>query len=465
MNDIHKDKASFRDPSGFIYYRKGEIYRQINKNYQKNYDHLMGSGLYQKLVNEKKLIEHTEVKVLPLEREISYKVIKPEEITFISYPYEWCFSQYKKTSLAVLDIQKTSLEFGMTLKDASAFNMQFDNSSPVLIDTLSFEIYQEGKPWVAYNQYCRHFLAPLLLMYYRDLRLNKLFRNFVDGVPLDLASNLLPNKTWLKIPILAHIHMHAKSQKLIREEHITNETIKGYVKKEGILGIVNNIENIINSLTLKTKITPWENYLTLHNYSKIAYQHKKDLVANYINLIRPETVWDFGANTGEFSRLASEKGIKTIAFDSDYGATEINYQKCIKDNEKNLLPLVFDLVNPSPGLGWSNEERKSIEKRGSPDLLMGLALVHHLAIGHNLPFELIGKYFSDITKWLVIEFIPKDDQQVKKLLKSREDISNEYSMEHFEKAFRRYFAIQDKKTINDSGRILYLMKKETRLNK
>lgn len=184
--------GSFRDPSGFVFWRDGVIYRQVNAIYKEDYDHLMSSGLYKALVDAGLLIPHEEVGAEPAVSDGAYKIIRPELVTFVSYPYEWSFSQLKDAALTTLRVQHESMDFGMTLKDCSAYNVQFKDGKPVFIDTLSFERYREGTPWAPYRQFCQHFLAPLALMSHRDVRLSQLLRIHVDGVPLDLASSLLP---------------------------------------------------------------------------------------------------------------------------------------------------------------------------------------------------------------------------------------------------------------------------------
>src|SRR6185436_4959816 len=186
--------ASFRDPSGFLFSRGGILYRQVNRAYQKEYARLMESGLYEKLVKAGLLIPHVEVDQPPAVEVDALKVIQPDRVPFISYPYEWSFGQLKSAALATLSIQKRALKMGMSLKDASAYNIQFVHGKATLIDTLSFEVYEEGEPWVAYRQFCQHFLAPLALMALKDVRLNQLLRVYIDGVPLDLVSELLPTR-------------------------------------------------------------------------------------------------------------------------------------------------------------------------------------------------------------------------------------------------------------------------------
>ena len=207
----NKISSSFRDPSGFLFTKDGKIYRQINKTYKENYDLLVGSSLLKKLTDNGFLIPHKEVGMNLAQTEQSYKIIQPEKIPFISYPYEWSFSMLKDAALLTLNIQKTALDHDMSLRDATAYNIQFIHGKPILIDTLSFEKFNE-KPWVAYKQFCQHFLAPLALMSYVDVELGKLLREYIDGIPLNLATKFLPFKTKIKPGLLIHLHLHASSQ-------------------------------------------------------------------------------------------------------------------------------------------------------------------------------------------------------------------------------------------------------------
>ena len=211
MND-HVLGASFRDPCGFMFTHCGVLYRQINECCAPDYNLMMESGLYTELIHKKMLVAHDEVN-LNATRPLAYRVIRPDPVPYISYPYEWSFSQLKDAALLTLEIQEICLRFGLSLKDASAFNIQFMGYHPVFIDTLSFEAYKDGAPWVAYRQFCQHFLAPLALMAYADLRMHKLFASHIDGIPLDFASTLLPISTWFRYGLLAHLHLHAASQR------------------------------------------------------------------------------------------------------------------------------------------------------------------------------------------------------------------------------------------------------------
>ena len=450
--------GSFRDPSGFLFYHEGHIYRRVEMVYQKHYDKLIGSGCYDELVEAGLLIPHQEVEIKAQESVAAYKVIQPEQIQFVSYPYEWSFSQLKDAALTTLEIQKRALEYGMSLKDCSAYNVQFRECKPTLIDTLSFETYREGEPWTAYRQFCQHFLAPLALMSHKDVRLNQLLRVYIDGIPLDLASSLLPTRTRLNFALLAHIHLHAKSQK--RFAAISTPNTSRTMNRMAFLGLVDSLERIVKKLRWQPQGTEWLGYAEDTSYSSRALQHKADLVSSFLDLTNSEIVWDLGANIGLYSRLAAAKGYVVVSADVDPACVEVNYLRCCQEHEIGILPLVLDLTNPSPGLGWGSEERMALVERGPADTVLALALLHHLAISNNLPFARIAGFFSQICVWLIIEFIPKSDSQLQKLLRSRQDIFQSHTQQDFEGQFAEHFTILESAKIEDSDRTLYLMQRK-----
>lgn len=457
MKSNYQVEASFRDPSGFMFVHEGVLYRQVNELYRQNYDMLMSSGLYHALTTQGMMVPHEEVADLSLAQTAEvYKILRPQVIDFISYPYEWCFSQLKDAALLTLHIQRLALEHGMSLKDASNYNIQFFEGRPVFIDTLSFERYAEGKPWIAYRQFCEHFLSPLLMMQYVDPRLNRILSSYVDGIPLEIVSNLLPFKTKLNLRLLTHVHLHAKSKRHFSDKKVEKKDMR--FGRRSMLGFLDTLQGTVKAISWQPEKTEWGEYYSDTNYSQVAHSHKKELVARFFQISRPDMVWDIGANDGTFSRIASNQGIFTIASDYDPASVEKNYRKVRAEKEVSILPLILDITNPSPNIGWDGTERKSFFSRGPCDTLMALALVHHLAISNNIPLERIARFFGRLCRHLIIEWVPKEDSMVQRLLWNREDIFKKYSQTEFESAFGKYFKVVEAEVIKESMRTLYLMK-------
>jgi len=455
--------SSFRDPSGFMFSVEGTFYRCVNKRYAVEYDKLMSSGLYKELVNRNLIISHVEVSMEDVYSE-QYKILKPEQLEFITYPYEWSFSQLKDAALTTLTIQKIAMEYGMSLKDASAFNIQFHKGKPVFIDTLSFEVLKQ-EPWVAYKQFCQHFFGPLLLMRHIDPTINKITSNYIDGVPLSIISKMLPPSTKFSMGILMHIHLHAKSQ--TKYASAQGDDIQGIKEKTSkkmdtnqLRGLIESLISAISEVTLNKVTTEWGDYYSFHNYSKDGFEHKKQIISEYMIQLQPQKVLDIGGNIGEFSKAVVDIASLVINTDIDPLAVEKNYQYIKKSKLEKMITLVNDITNPPPGIGVMNRERDSfIDRVKGVDVVMALAIIHHLSISNNIPLEDTAKMFSALSGTLVIEFVPKTDGKVMHLLETREDIFPLYTVQGFEKAYTKYFTIEQKTPVFESERIMYLMKR------
>lgn len=460
-------RASFRDPSGFLFVGDdGILYRQINRQYQADFELLQSSGLYDELVKRGLLIEHNVAdNVRPLTDD-GFCVIRPRRIPFISYPYEWAFSALKDAALLTLDVQLRALKRGLQLKDATAYNVQFEWCRPILIDTLSFERLAEDQPWKAYGQFCRHFLAPLALMARTHIDTGYMLRDFIDGIPLNVASSLLPLGSKFSLGMQLHIHWHAK---MVAKHEATKpiavgDAVPGARKSRSIRMPLNrltayleSLRNSVAKLRWKAGVTEWGDYYDDNSYSAGAAKEKQATVERYLKKLKPATVWDLGANTGVYSRIACDQGSYTCAFDIDPACVEQAYRDGRQRKLTNFLPLRLDLTNPSPSLGWAHRERDSLADRGPADAIMALALIHHLAISNNVPLAAVAEYFAHLGKALIIEFVPKQDPQVQRLLQNRDDIFTSYHQAGFEAAFSNWFEIRESQPVGNDGRRLYMM--------
>jgi hypothetical protein len=451
--------SSYRDPAGFVYEDNGCILRQVNREAQQSYDRLMSSGLYRELTERGLLIRHEETDEPPRVAATAYKILRPQYIAFISYPYEWSFSQNKDAALLTLEIQRRAIRNGLTLKDASAYNVQFQDGRPIFIDTLSLELYREGEPWRAYRQFCQHFLAPLALMCLTDIRLGQLCRTNIDGIPLNLAARLLPAKSRLRLGLLLHVHLHGVLQGSAASRNMAQPVRRFH--RTAMLGLIDSLESAIQRLTWKPRESDWSSYYDHTTYSPSATAAKLRAVAEFLDVVRPKCVWDLGANTGQFSRLASDRGAFTMSFDIDPNCVELNYLEMKSRQETRILPLLMDLLNPSPASGWINQERFSILQRGQPDMVLALALIHHLAISGNLPLEQIARFFYSLTPWVAIEFVAPTDSQVQLLAAQRGHVHHPYDQSSFEQCFCRYFLIQATRPTLPGSRILYLLRRRS----
>lgn len=435
-----------------MFRRDGVLYRQINRSYAADYRRLMESGLYAVLSSRGLLVRHEETNCPPAEPAQAVKVVRPHLVSFISYPYEWCFSQFKDAALLTLDIQEAALKKGMSLKDASAFNIQFEGGRPIHIDTLSFTAADSGPAWIAYRQFCEHFLAPLALMTRRDASLGRLLALHPDGVPLDLTCRLLPRHTFWHFHRWLHLWFHNLGQRNAHRIRTPNSP----TSERQRLALVDSLRSAVNSLQPRRVSSRWSQYeADRPSYSTVARASKEAIVSEIIAAVRPKLLWDLGCNTGVFSQIAAGHQAYAVACDYDHDCIESLYQRIRMQPGASILPLVVDFTNPTPPVGWAGRERQSWLQRGPADMALALAVVHHWALGNNVPLPMIAEFFSTCTRHLLIEFVPKTDPMSRRLLASRADIFPDYDRQHFEATFARHFVIQRTVELPESERVLY----------
>lgn len=452
MPDITRHPASYKDPSGFVYHYKGKIYRQVSKVYAPDYNLLIESGLYNQLTSKNLLIQHEEIKENNLQSDDWFLTLLPKQIPFWSYPYEWCFDQLKDAALLTLDMVLIAVIKGMILKDATPFNVQFFQGKPIFIDTLSFEKYDESQPWVAYRQFCESFLYPLLLSHYHKSNFQHQLSIYPDGIPVELVAKLLPAKSNLNPGVWLHVLLPAKMNK----RKNANNPKPSFTKKK-LIDLVTHLKSIIQKLDNKNNST-WGKYYEEKILSGEYHNAKESIVKSMLQQVEGNALLDLGANDGFYSFLAAKQNFEVLAADNDEQSINALYKKIKVQNTRNILPLCIDISNPSSSSGFSNNERDAFGERVKVDVVLALALVHHLVFGKNIPLELIAAYFSKLSPQLIIEFIPKEDEKTQQLIKNRKDIFKSYSKEEFEKIFQRYFSIEMQSEVANTNRLLYLMK-------
>jgi ribosomal protein L11 methylase PrmA len=456
MSTLSALPSSYRDNDGFVFKQEDKYYRLIKPSYFLHYDILMNSGLYKALTDTGRLLKHEEIDAASLQIKENCKLILPKQIPFISYPYEWSFDMWRDAAIVTLKIALQALEHGMILKDATPFNIQFHTGRPVFIDTLSFEKYKEGTSWIAYHQFCECFLGPLLLMHYGHRDMGKLFLVYPNGIPLDVVKSVLPFKSKFNVHVYLHIWLQAKMANKSKAEEIA----KNEFPKQKLVTLLKGLTSFVSSLSQKQTKSTWGDYYTETILGNQYLDAKKIIVEKFIESISFKNVIDLGANDGYFSLLLKDKAEHIIATDFDSNCINELYRKIRKDKIRNIVPLVSSLNTPSPSIGWNNEERNSLTQRLHADVVLALALVHHLAIGVNIPLHYIAKWLCEMGSYLIIELVPKSDEKVKQLLQNREDIFVDYNLVSFKNIFSEYYIILNEVQIGITDRILFLMQKK-----
>jgi ribosomal protein L11 methylase PrmA len=455
METSERIAGSYKDPSGFVFMANNIICRQVNQVYATRYDHLMQSGLYEALTAKQWLVPHTELNENLTHTGEWYKTLRPEPIHFISYGYEWTGSQLRDAGILTLLIMRISMEHGMILKDATPYNVQFHSGRPLFIDTLSFDWYDEAKPWIAYRQFCETFLFPLLLEKYTGIPSHHWLTMHPDGVPAGTAASLLPFKSRFNAGVYLHVFLPAS---VSRKGKAHSKPVS--FSKQKMLNLLQHLESMLRTTGDLKAGTTWSNYYDETILGQDYLQTKENIFRNMLAATEAGTALDLGANNGYFSRILAEGNRQVIATDFDFMCIHHLHAQTKKEKIRNILPLILDIANPSAGSGFNNTERPAFHQRIRTELVTALALIHHLAISKNIPLPQLAAYFNGIAPQLIIEFPSKEDEKVKLLLSNREDIFSDYTEAGFEAAFMPYFDIREKSRIPGTHRILYLMNRK-----
>jgi len=438
-----------------VYLTEGRVFRTVQPVYAEHWGFAEKSGFFEEAIRQGKLLPFTET--TPLEG--SWKTLEIERLPFISYPYEWSFGQLKDAALLTLDLMQLAMKHGLVLKDASSYNVQFFNGKPVFIDHLSFEMRRTGEPWAAYLQFCKHFLAPLALMCYRDVRCGKMLSLWIDGLPLDIASSLLPWKTRFNPLLQLHIHTHARMQHRHADARQVADKVKQLTLNESVVPkLCESLRMVIENMQLPTFSTQWGDYYSDTNYSREGAEEKARFVRQVVASRPGALSVDLGANTGLYSRILAEHFRAVIASDLDYLAVEKMYAALKQEGNSPILPLVLDLSNPSSGIGWASEERESFQGRCKADFLSALALIHHLVQDAGIPLGKVARYFASLLRQdgtLILEFVPWEDSQVQRMMAARQNVFPDYTLEGCIAAFQEeHFILREQFSLTDSLRTL-----------
>jgi precorrin-6B methylase 2 len=460
MSEIAAEPGSFRDRTARVFYHDGHIFRGLSAIALKEWQALSATSLYRRFAESGAIVttRQREIGSLPFRLDEPWAaVLEHERLPFVSYPYEWSFEMLRDAALLQLDLVLAGLDEGIGLKDASAYNVQWKGATPVFVDIASFYKRAEGEPWVGYRQFCQMFLYPLMLQAYRDVPFQAWMRGNIDGMDAEVCLNLLSARDYFRGGVLAHVYLQAKAQKAYNS---TTRDVRAELNKAGfdtriIKTNAEGLRKLVASLEWKPKQSTWSDYLKCGHYEAADAEQKRQFVRD-VAATRPWTLaWDIGCNVGVFSRIAAERSASVVAMDADHLAIDKLYRALKTERVPNILPLVVNVTDPSPNLGWRNLERKRINERGRPDLVLALALIHHVVIGGNIPLAEFVQWLRDLGGELVIEFVTRQDPMVATLLRNKDDHYTDYTEESFERELSARFRIARRQPLGSGTRIMY----------
>jgi ribosomal protein L11 methylase PrmA len=421
------------------------------------YESARDAGLLERLVKGGSLVASSEVDRSILDgqcRDAAY-VLEHPCLPFISYPYEWTFSALKAAALHHLTVQLEALDGGFSLSDATAYNIQFIGTHPIFIDHLSFRPYREGEVWLGHRQFCMQFLNPLILWSRLGVAPNHWLRGSIEGIAPEDLSKLLSPRHNLSWTIMAHVSAQAALQRRRTRQGLGREAgTKAKLSRSSFRAMLLGLQQFIERCRAPDEKTVWDSYASDNSYSDAGAQVKHGFVRDMVATTRPSLLLDMGCNTGDYSLAALAAGADhVIGFDYDFGALEIAFKRSSHAGAA-FTPLWLDAANPSPAQGWAQSERKGLNERANADALVALAFIHHIAIARNVPLDMTLDWIMAMAPVGVLEFPPKEDPMVQRLLASREDIFAGYSEQNFVALIERNARIVKATHVTPKGRLL-----------
>lgn len=451
---IELEPGSFRDRRARVFYRNGEVLRGIDAQAYRDWQAVRESGVVDRCVGSGWMVATEEV-AEPTDSWAA--ILRHERVPFVSYPYEWCFDMLRDAALLQLDVLLAALEADCTVQDASPFNVQWKGVAPVFIDVASLKPLPPGEPWVGYRQFCQLFLYPLLLRAYRGVSFQPWLRGRLDGLRPDECWRLMSTRDLLRPGVFTHVFLHARAQARLgaTQRDVRDDLRRAGFDKRLIQHNVRRMRRLVSDLTTEAGSSEWSDYAAQHTYGAVDEATKADFVRT-VAMQKPRSlVWDLGCNTGVHARLVAPHAGSVVAIDRDELTVARLYVSLRAEGVDNVLPLVADLTDPPPPLGWRGRERKSLAERGRPDLVLCLALLHHAVIGGNVPLPEFVAWLGELGGELVIEFVTRDDPMVQRLLRNRVDQYSDYTLESFEACLRRHFEVLRCQPLCEGRRLLY----------
>lgn len=473
---IRPTSVSFRDPSGRVVIADGRAFRVVDPDYEEMLKAFLASPLSTELVDGEMLINTRIVDDPELRGQLiqiampqtpQALVLEHEHIAFPSYPYEWPPEMLYAAGELTLDLMERLLPENLVLKDASPYNILYRGAKPIFIDLLSIEKRASGdSTWLAYAQFVRTFISPLLADKYFGVRLDQTFRVYRDGLQPEqvfrmssMLQKLHPSLlTSISLPALLSRMDPNRYQTIYQPRQRRSPELASFILERQLRGLRRKLK-AAKPATART--SSWHNYEEQEAQKERNLPGKKSFVERALKEHGPKRVLDVGCNRGYFSMLAAQTGGSVIAIDQDPVVVGQLWRRAVQKN-LDVLPLVIDITRPTAGLGWRNTETRGFldRARGSFQGVMMLAVIHHMLVTERIPLEEILQLASELTTdLLIIEFVPPDDSMFRLLTRGNERLYDYLNREVFEDVSSKYFVIERTEQVGDSQRRLYQMRR------
>jgi len=458
------ERGSFRDRDSRVFYSGGRVLRGLSEAGREAWETLEATSFFSRMISAGKIVSSDRLQPEAVHEgegdpELAgwSAFLEHARIPFVSYPYEWPFGMLRDAALLELELMSAALAEDMVLKDATPYNVQWFGARPTFIDIPSFVPLPPGEPWAGYRQFCELFLYPLMLQAYKGVPYHAWLRGSIDGIPPDHCLGMMSLRDLFRPGVMVHVKLQAMLQGSFSS---TKRDVRGDLRKAGfqkelIVANVRKLTKLVKRLRWKQAQSEWSDYAENTSYDDAEHRQKVDFVRGAVTDRARQLVWDFGCNTGEYSRIAAETTPHVVAIDGDHLAVERLYQGLAAEGNERILPLVMPLNDASPNLGWRGTERGDLRQRGAPDLVLCLALIHHMVIGANIPLAEFVDHLGDLGADVVVEFVSKADPMVETLLRNKEDKYDDYDQEHLERCLARLFEVVRSEAVGGGRRTLY----------
>lgn len=452
------EPGSYRDRSARVFRCDGLVYRALDPVALEEWNHVSSRRFFQEAMNAEQIVR---TNLVPLRENVLshrgfFATLQHERLPLITWPYEWCFSMLRDAALLQLELMKRGLEESCILKDASAYNFQFRGTRPILIDTPSIVRLKSGQPWDGYRQFCQMFLYPLMLQAWKGIHFQPWLRGSLEGILPEQFARILSWSDLFRRGAVTHVWLHARLQSVAEASVSTSSSLQAHgFSTQMIQNNMAGLNRVVNRLQWKPEKSVWSDYDYVEGPVSRDGQDKETFVRQVCAAGPWRTVWDLGCNQGRYSRIAAKHAELVVAMDSDHLTIDRFYRALRDENNRVIVPLVMDLSDPSPGLGWRGQERLPLEQRSRPDLVFCLALIHHLVIGRNLLLSDVVHWLASLRASVIIEFVDRSDEQVQRLLRNRTDVFSDYNKDEFLRLIGSQFLVHQQAELPSGTRTLY----------